>query len=464
MAIALSAAGALAAITAAVVYQVDATRPVGEGALFQDDARQALAVATESGGLPRDQLARLLRNQLEIEAVSVVDETGRIAASSAPAWAGLALDGLLGTGFDNGWFVAIAQPVKTAVTIDGIVEWEQGEVLYDVYQPHPAGGGLILSYDISELLARRASRTGIQGPTVLIGGAGLALAAMAGVLALGRAGARRRLETSDFHRRVLVVHNEELAVARAQAERALALAEETNRIRSEFVLMINHELRTPLTSVVTGAELLADMGESMSESERASLLSDLLADGRRLSGLISQMLTVARIENQGLSYATRAIPASVLLQHMADATPRVEMDLMASQESAVVETDPEGLVMLLCSLADNAFTHGASRVRLEVSGKLGFEPAVEVGERPESALFFHVVDNGPGIPADFLDRAFEKFEKAGRAAGTGLGLYVARMMVEAIGGSISIRTGRDGTHIAVGVPLALDRATTGSLI
>jgi len=51
-------------------------------------------------------------------------------------------------------------------------------------------------------------------------------------------------------------HNRQLAAAQAEAERALALAEEKNRIRAEFVLIINHELRTPLTTVVTGAELL----------------------------------------------------------------------------------------------------------------------------------------------------------------------------------------------------------------
>ena len=91
--------------------------------------------------------------------------------------------------------------------------------------------------------------------------------------------------------------------SRSNCSRALAAEQETNRIRSEFVLMINHELRTPLTSVVTGAELLADDG--LGDSDRRELVGDMIRDGHRLEGIISQMLTVARVENRGLNYTLR---------------------------------------------------------------------------------------------------------------------------------------------------------------
>lgn len=450
------------AILGAVVYQVRISRPVGEGTVFAADARRAADRAEEVTTDSDDLMVRRLRNAFGVEAVSLVTRTGRVAASSAPGLVGRRLSGLLGTGVDNGWFVAIAQPVEATIEIDGVTEWWPGDVLYDVYQPLEGGRGLILSYDISELLTRRARLSGIQPATAVTGGAGLALAAFAGLLAIGRAGARRRLESSEFQRRVLVEHNTELGAARAQAERALALAEETNRIRSEFVLMINHELRTPLTSVVTGAELLRDLGESMTEQERSGLLEDVLADGRRLSALISQMLTVARIENQGLAYVTRPIPIRSMNEELSAAAPRVTTEAADTIADAVVETDPEGLMLLLCSLADNAFTHGANTVRVWASDSLDFEPVAEVGTRPEAAVFFHVVDDGPGIAPDFIDRAFEKFEKTGRASGTGLGLYLARMMVEAVGGSISVNTGVNGTVMAVGIPRVMDRVTSGA--
>ena len=62
-------------------------------------------------------------------------------------------------------------------------------------------------------------------------------------------------------------------------------------------------------------------------------------------------------------------------------------------------------------------------------------------------------DNGPGIEAEFIPHIFEKFEKRGTASGTGLGLYLAKLMVEGIDGSISVETGPNGTTMAVGVPL-----------
>lgn len=459
-----SALIAALAILGAVVYQVETSRPVGEGTLFAEDARRAVVQAEAVSSEPQDLMVRRLRNAFEVEAASLVKPGGMVAYSSAPTLVGRQLTGLLATGLENGWFVAIAQPLETTIEVDGVTEWWPGDVLYDVYQPLSDGGGLILSYDVSELLARRASRAGIQPLTVVLGGVGLTLATFAGLLLLGRAGARRRLETSDFQRRVLVEHNTELGTARAQAERALALAEETNRIRSEFVLMINHELRTPLTSVVTGAELLRDLGESMTEHERTALLGDVLADGRRLSALISQMLTVARIENQGLPYVTRPIPIQSMNADLAAAAPRVTTGISRTVTDAVVNTDPEGLMLLLCSLADNAFTHGAKTVEVWATDSLGFEPVAEVGSRPDVAVFFHVADDGPGIAPDFIDRAFEKFEKTGRASGTGLGLYLARMMVEAVGGSISVATGAGGTVMAVGIPRATNRIASGARI
>ena len=234
--------------------------------------------------------------------------------------------------------------------------------------------------------------------------------------------------------------------------KALATEKETNRIRSEFVLMINHELRTPLTSVVSGAEVLADFG--LTEDDRQMIIADMLRDGRRLDGLISQMLTVARIENSGLNFSlTRTEVSRVLERIRQTADSRLYALDDAWAGDAVVQTDREALVQLLTSLADNAFTHGASKVAIQVTPTLRFHPMLTVGTQPQQTLFFLVLDNGPGIDREFLPRAFEKFEKHSRSSGTGLGLYLARLMVEAMQGAISVHTGPTGTIMAVGIPL-----------
>ncbi len=150
-----------------------------------------------------------------------------------------------------------------------------------------------------------------------------------------------------------------------QLVKALEAEQETNRIRSEFVLMINHELRTPLTSVVTGAELLRSNG--MAEKDRQELVEDMVRDGNRLDDLISQMLTVARIENRGLSYTLRRTTVRNVLDRLRragnSASSTIKGDSLAAE---AIHTDPQALVQLLLSLTDNAHTHGATQVEIEV--------------------------------------------------------------------------------------------------
>ena len=245
--------------------------------------------------------------------------------------------------------------------------------------------------------------------------------------------------------------------------KALETEKETNRIRSEFVLMINHELRTPLTSVVSGAEVIADL--DLPEDDRQMIIADMLRDGRRLDGLISQMLTVARIENSGLNFSlTRTEVSSVMERIRQTADSRLYALDDAWAGDAVVNTDRDALVQLLTSLADNAFTHGASKVAIQVTPTLRFNPMHTVGVQPPQTLFFLVLDNGPGIDREFLPRAFGKFEKHSRSSGTGLGLYLARLMVEAMQGAISVHTGPTGTIMAVGIPLvSVDGPTPDSV-
>ena len=237
-----------------------------------------------------------------------------------------------------------------------------------------------------------------------------------------------------------------------QLVKALEAEQETNRIRSEFVLMINHELRTPLTSVVTGAELLANDG--LAEEDRRELVADMIRDGHRLDGLISQMLTVARVENRGLSYTLRRTTVGTVLDTLRLAG--ASGNLTISGDHLVAEslnTDPQALMQLILSLADNAITHGATSVAVNVERTLPFVPMKTIGEEPSPAIYFLIRDDGPGIDHEFLPRAFDKFEKHSRSSGTGLGLYLARLMAEAIDGSILVHTGSEGTVMALAIPL-----------
>jgi signal transduction histidine kinase len=327
-------------------------------------------------------------------------------------------------------------------------------------RPLDDGRIAVMVYDLQELTERRAIPRGIHPETLQLAGVAMFFGVMTLVLAAGRAGAHRRVRRSieesaalQARARELATHNEELDLARSAAERALALAEEKNRIRSEFVLMINHELNTPLTGVVTSAELLAAHPE-MPAADRGQLLVDMVREGDKLRGLIDRMLTVARIENQGLGYSLRRIEAATLVELLRPAT---HPETLVAPAATAVMTDPEGLVALVASLTENARTHGARTVAVEFLQALPFEPDLIVGTA-NAGMWVAVRDDGPGIDQEFLPRIFEKFEKRSDSPGTGLGLYLARLIAEAIGASIAVKSGPGGTTMAVGVALAREAA------
>ena len=382
---------ALAAGFGALAHQRRVTRPVGEGELFAADATWAgsrLATSDQAA----DVVVREIRNELEIEAVSLVGPDGLVGASTSPDQVGREVKlGLLRYGLSQGFFAAIASPVTGELSIDGIAAWSQGDVLYQVIQPLSTGEGLILYYDISALLSRRAANQGVQPVTLqLLGVSGFFVLAAVGLL-VARALVGRRIHDLDREAQFLrqrsaelEEHNLEVSAARAEAERALALAEEKNRIRAEFVLMINHELRTPLTSLVTGAELLRGE-DSLSSMEQGQLLDHMVADGKRLQEMIAQMLTVARVENRGLAYSLQETSLGGTLASLAEKAPRLRIrwDNSVDADQVTLLTDRMTLTQLIASLADNALTHGATKVDLVWRTSLPFDPMHEVGSRPD---------------------------------------------------------------------------------
>jgi signal transduction histidine kinase len=470
-----TATAALAAVLAVVVGgwaaldQYRASRPVGEGELFATEVSGAARVydsSAASGDEPAA-MVRRIRNDLGVEAVSVIGPTGTVVASTSNNRLGFEIDGFLRFALEDRSFAAIAQPISQPIELDGVEQWEPGEVLYRVITPLEAGA-LLVEYDVSALLARRARQAAVQPLHLAAGVFSIVLLGGAALLLIGRQGAERRAVQSAVEKRFLeerseelAIHNDELEKARARAERALELAEETNRVRSEFVLMINHELRTPLTGVVTGTELLADTWDRLDSQDRKRILNDVVSDGQRLKELITQMLVVARIENRSLQYELRPVSVDAIRTRLQAMSPNTDLQLAGVAVPPLL-TDLDTLSALLVALSDNARTHGATSVEITACENLPFEPQVEVGQRPAPAVFFLIRDNGPGIESEFIPHMFEKFEKRGTASGTGLGLYLAKLMVEGIDGSISVETGSRGTTMAVGVPLSVLRLRVAS--
>ena len=245
---------------------------------------------------------------------------------------------------------------------------------------------------------------------------------------------------------------------RADAEaNALLLARqneqlrEVDRLKDDFVAMVSHELRTPLTSILGYLELLRDdAGEPM--EDREEYLHVIGRNAHRLLSLVGDLLFVARVDAGGLQLEIDEVAVSTLARESVEAQrPRADAGdvtlRLSESDPGPVQGDRARLGQLLDNLVSNAikFTPPGGWVELRVLSENG-------------RVVIEVADTGMGIPADEQARLFEPFFRASTATagaiqGTGLGLTIARAIVDAHGGSIGVESEEGaGTTFRVELP------------
>ena len=259
------------------------------------------------------------------------------------------------------------------------------------------------------------------------------------------------IRSLDRHRRSERSARAEAEFAQKELARKNDQLVEADRLKDEFVALISHDLRTPLTSIMGYLELVLD-DHNLSEEQRGYLsIVDRNAD--RLLHLVNDLLFVARLEAGQLDLNPADLDlAAVVRQSVAEAEPRaaargVELACEASDVPAM-KADKGRMFQLLDNLVSNAikFTPEGGDVRVSLARVNGF-------------VRLEVADNGIGIDADEQQRLFERFFRASTASdqqipGTGLGLYIARAIVEAHDGSISVESvPGEGTSFRIDLPV-----------
>jgi signal transduction histidine kinase len=212
-------------------------------------------------------------------------------------------------------------------------------------------------------------------------------------------------------------------------------------LRADFVSLVSHELRSPMAAVIGAARTLQDRWRSLSSSQREAFLALIADETNRLASLIRDVLDTSRIEAGTFSYTFSDVDLSRLVED-AVSTAAIGQDEVRVRSSAGthqvprVRGDRERLRQVLTNLIDNAIKYSPS----------GGE--VEVHVQPENGVVrITVADHGPGIPYDQQRLIFEKFGRADvpgiAKPGSGLGLFIARSIAEAHGGTIEVRSRPD---------------------
>ncbi len=236
------------------------------------------------------------------------------------------------------------------------------------------------------------------------------------------------------------------------AQQARADAESANRAKDEFLSTLSHELRTPLNAMLGWASLLRS--GTLDAEKRARALEAMFDNATRQARLIEDLLDVSRIIAGRTSLDRQEVAVSETLRGAIEAImPSAEGKgvrlNMESIDDATIAADPRRLEQVFLNLLANAvkFTPAGGRVTVDAHLRDG---RVDV----------RVVDTGAGIDASFLPHVFDRFRQADatasrRVGGLGLGLFIARRLVEAHGGSISAASdgaGR-GATFTVSLPI-----------
>ena len=279
--------------------------------------------------------------------------------------------------------------------------------------------------------------------------------------AIGRGDYRQAIEPSgirelDASAKQLTELGMRLDAAVGEIEAARRTAETANREKSRFVSEMSHELRTPLNAVLGFAQLL-HLSRERIDAEFHADIDEILASGRHLLNLVNDVLDLQRIESGGMALDMGVIDLQALTGECVDSMrPVLEAREFARMSPPQVSStgclaigDRTRVRQILLNLLSNALKYGADDGRVEIEiGPGAVRDSVRVTVR----------DYGPGVPQSERQKIFEPFHRQSEhkdAEGAGIGLAVAKSLIERMGGRIGLQDTATGAAFWFELPAAV---------
>jgi signal transduction histidine kinase len=223
-------------------------------------------------------------------------------------------------------------------------------------------------------------------------------------------------------------------------------------LRADFVSLVSHELRAPMASVVGSAQTLRQRWRELNPDQRESFLALISSETERLAALVADVLDTSRIDAGTFTYRFADVDLGALVRDSVAglSLTQEEVSVVADVHGELpsVRGDRDRLQQVLTNLLDNAVKFSPAGEEVRVSAF-----------QQDSRVRIEVSDRGPGVPPDQQRVIFEKFGRGTIAGapgtpGTGLGLYIARSIVEAHGGVLEVSSGPDaGATFTLSLPV-----------
>lgn len=221
-------------------------------------------------------------------------------------------------------------------------------------------------------------------------------------------------------------------------------------VRESFLGMMSHELRTPITTIYGGSQLLE---HDLDEERRAEVIRDIRGEAERLVKLVEDLLVMTRVERGGIEIADEPLLLQRLLPRIVESVAAswagLRVDLEIAPRLPAVRGDATYLEQVTRNLITNAVRYGE-----------GLAAGLTVhAEAADSEVIVRLLDRGPGLGETDPERLFDIFYRAPAAravsGGAGIGLFVSRALIEAMGGRIWARDRSDGGGAEFGFALAI---------
>jgi signal transduction histidine kinase len=257
--------------------------------------------------------------------------------------------------------------------------------------------------------------------------------------------------------------NDALKIAARELDPVLRFnlqAEAIDRLKADFTAMIIHDLRSPLTNVMAVVSMMEDGMFGPINEEQKTWLGKIETSAGTLVDLVSDFLDLSKLEAGHLELIKEETDLGLLVQNCVENYSLLARDKQASLKAKLprplpkIQADPRRLDQVLMNLITNSIKFTPDKGEIEVGAGVGHGAEIKVWVR----------DNGVGIPAQEIEQIFQKYRqttsgKASKRKGTGLGLVICKMIVEAHGGRIWVESEeRKGTTFFFSLPLNLPKS------
>ena len=240
----------------------------------------------------------------------------------------------------------------------------------------------------------------------------------------------------------------------------LCEAETLGQAHHEFLSVLSHEFRTPLTSIQGFADTLLHFGSKLPEAQQQRCLTLISDQTKRLNRMVENLLSASKLEAQNNGHQqAKPVVLHLLLQKVLQTIagkghPPHQVTLRLPQNMPPLWGNPDTLEQILLNLVDNAFKYSPANSTVAIAADVTTHQA-------ESQASLTIQDEGIGLTPQQQDQLFTKFYRASNplpqaVEGTGLGLYITKVLVQQLGGSIKVAhsTPNEGTCFEVILPLA----------